>query len=612
MTSHAVGNMSLCTALLPLLLGCDQTASPPPAATRSDRTDVEARAPATGSAPASVDPTREIETMTASDAAAKSALFEAIEDQAIEKFVPEYGIAQRRCFLPEIMGGGVAVFDADGDDDLDIYLVNGHDDFPGALTSTTGVTNRLFKQRKNGTFTDATEPSGLGDPGYGMGAAVGDCDNDGDLDLFVTNFGTSRLYRNEGGGRYVDVSTSSGALVEGWATSAAFVDFDHDGWLDLYVCRYMRWNSAKICTDSAGVRNFCGPRDFPPESDVLLHNEGGGIFRDVSAASGITRARATGLGVVCDDFNGDGLTDIYVANDGYANQLWMNLGNGVFRDEALMRGSALNMSGVAEAGMGLIAADLDGDVDRDLYVTHLTNETNTFFRNLGDNRGFIDDTARSGLGAGTMPWTGFGVAAIDPDLDGWQDVIVANGKVFNAAPHKRCALEPPFNLLGEPNLFQRNLGGGRFQVSEEHVAALTDPVEISRGCATGDLDRDGDLDVVISQVGSPARLFRTRSPTGRNFLTIRAVDPALNRDAYGAIIELTAGGRKRSDTIQAATSYLSSKEPICCFGLGEASNVDALVVQWPGGQSESFDVPRINVTMTLVRGTGQPAGKSPQ
>ncbi|MCH7572182.1 MAG: VCBS repeat-containing protein, partial [Planctomycetes bacterium] len=327
-------------------------------------------------------------------------------------FIHETG-ATGELHLPEIMGGGCAMFDFDHDGDLDIYLITANDTLPEAGIADHPV-NRLYRQEADGRFTDVTAESGLGDGGYGMGVAIGDIDNDGHPDVYVTNYGPDRLYRNRGDGTFEDVTEAAGIDVDGWSCSAAFFDYDRDGFLDLYVTRYVDFDPRKRCSDAAGRPDYCSPKVFGPVADVLLHNNGDpGTpgFTDVSEQAGIASAAAAGLGVVCEDFNQDGWPDVYVANDLYANHLWINQGDGTFRDMAVIMGAAYNLHGQPEAGMGVVAADFHGHGQLVWFMTHLPTEINTLYRNLGGDVGFEDVTGSAGLGASSMEYTGFGTAA---------------------------------------------------------------------------------------------------------------------------------------------------------------------------------------------------------
>jgi len=517
-------------------------------------------------------------------------------------FVHETG-ATGGLHLPEILGSGAALFDFDGDGKLDLYLPNGNFslDPPGEHGRPV---NRLFRQEPDGTFTDATAAAGLGDPGYGLGVAIGDVDNDGDADVYLTNYGEDRLYRNRGDGTFEDATGPAGIRVAGFSTSAVFCDYDLDGWLDLYVARYVRYDPSQYCHNSAGQRDYCGPKAFNPAPDVLLHNNGNGTFGDVSRRAGLHGvAAAAGLGVVCQDLDDDGWPDFYVANDQYANHLWVNRGDGTFDERALLLGAAYNLEGREEAGMGVVAADLDSDLDLDLFVTNMGGETNTLYRNLGGGV-FEDATGGAGLAASSLPYTGFGVVAFDAELDGDLDLAVANGRVFRGPREPGATAERPWSFFAEPNLFYLNRGAGRFEAAAEVAAPFTRPVEVSRGLALGDVDDDGDLDLLLTQAQGPARLVRNVAPRSGHWLSLRAWDPRLNRDTIGARIVVSAGGRQRLGTVATGYSYLSSHDPRAHFGLGQARAVDRVDVVWPGGQRERFDVPGVDRAVVLRRGEG--------
>jgi hypothetical protein len=533
-----------------------------------------------------------------------------LEDRAAElgvQHVYATGKSSER-WLPEIMGGGVAVFDADGDGALDLYFTNGNDhlleDRDGG-----GSRNRFYRQVAGGGFVDATQASGLGDGRYGQGVAVGDVDNDGDLDVYVTNVGADQLYRNDGAGRFERVTEQAGIDVDGYSASATFCDYDRDGWLDLYVTRYVLFDPEVRCFDPAGRRDFCGPQSYRGAPDVLLRNEGEGRFTDVTLAAGLEGPGSTGLGVVCEDVNEDGWPDFLVANDGYANHLWLNQGDGRFVESAIRMGIAYDRSGDTEAGMGILAADFDGDLRLDVFMTHLRNETNTLYRGLGAGLGFDDATQGSGTGPTTMPFTGFGVAAMDLELDGDLDLIVANGRVSSHnVLHPSPAVDPPLNVLAESNLVLLGTGDGRFETGSKLECPPCQSGEISRGVATGDLDADGDLDVVVANIESPARIYLNQSRRAGRWLRVRAVDPRLRRDAIGARVTAVVGERRWLRTVTAGGSYLSASEPIAHFGLGLLEpGADAMVeVVWPDGLEESFAASCLDCVITLRRGEGDP------
>ncbi|MBX3374086.1 MAG: CRTAC1 family protein [Phycisphaeraceae bacterium] len=506
--------------------------------------------------------------------------------------------------MPEVMAGGVAAFDSDGDGLMDLYFVDGNDALPAGVLAGPR-TNRLFRQQPSGTFVDATAGSGLGCNGYGMGVALGDFDNDGHLDVFVSNFGPDRLFRNRGDGTFEDVSERMKMPQGGWSTSAAFLDFTRSGWLDLYICRYVELVAGKKCTRTRGAPDYCGPKEHPPASDILLRNEEGRTFTDISEIAGIATVRAAGLGVVCADFDDDGWIDIYVANDAYPNNLWRNRGDGTARDIAMRGGSALNVFGHAEAGMGVVAEDLDHSGTIDLFITHLMNETNTLYLNDG-RANFTDATSAVGLGASSMAWTGFGVAALDATLDGRLDLFIANGRVYRDSPVPGTTMPEPWLRYAEPNLYYRGLADGRFELLRDEVRELTLPVEVSRGAVAADLDGDGDLDLVVTSLEAPARLFRNDAPRSGRWLAVRAVDPALRRDAIGASILVHAGARRWRRTLSSACSYLSAQPPVAHFGLGSVEQVDRIEVWWPDGRREDFGPFLPDRSVVLERGSGHP------
>ncbi len=504
--------------------------------------------------------------------------------------------------LPEIMGSGAALFDADGDGRLDAYLINSAFSFGGEPETTPR--NQLFLQQEDGTFRDATEASGLGDPGYGMGVAIGDIDNDGHDDVYLSNLGADRLYRNRGDGTFEDHTAAAGVATSGWSTSASFLDFDRDGDLDLYVTHYVSYDPSVRCFDSAGRHEYCGPTAFPGESDVLLRNEGNGTFTDVSTSAGIAAVAHAGLGVVCEDFDGDGWIDVYVANDADPNQLWINQGDGTFRDDALVLGASINAMGAAEAGMGVVAADFDNDLDFDLFMTHLEDESNTLYRNLGPDLGFDDVTASSGLATESRPFTGFGTAAFDAELDGDLDLVVANGRVLRSTLLE-TPVPAPWNDYAEPNLFFLGDGSGTFEPAPVAGGPLTGTVEITRGIALGDIDRDGDLDLLLSNTQGPARLYLNEAPRAGHWLQVEAIDPELRRTALGARIEVRAGGRVRARSLTSGFSYLSSSEAVAHFGLGEAEAVEGIDVLWPDGTRERFPGAAADQRIRLEKGRGE-------
>ena len=509
---------------------------------------------------------------------------------------------RERYLLPEIMGGGAALFDMDGDGDLDAYLVqSGSIDEP----SKKGEGNRLFRNRGDGVFDDVTAGSGGQAPGYGMGVAAGDYDNDGDVDLYVTNLGSNVLLQNDGAGHFTDVTAAAGVAGGGWSTSAAFLDHDGDGDLDLFVVRYIDWSAAseRQCFSLTGVPDYCSPRNYDaPTHDLLFRNQGDGTFADVTAAAGLRSAAGNGLGVVVADFDDDRRPDVVVANDGTPNHLWMNAGGGRFEERGLMSGVALDQDGRAKAGMGVHAADVDGDADEDLLIVNLDGESDSFFRN--ERSYFVDDTASVGLRTISRPLTRFGLGLVDFDNDGLLDIYEANGRV--GLQSERHSNDP----YAEPNVLLRGVAGGRF----ESIAngGLRDPlVATSRAAAFGDVDNDGGIDVLIANRDAAPHLLRNVVPRRGHWLSARVLDEH-GRDAFGAEVTVTAASRAVRRTVRAAYSYMSSNDPRVHVGLGAATRVESVEVRWPGSPAlETFGPFEADRVVTIRRGSGRPGVRRP-
>jgi hypothetical protein len=529
-----------------------------------------------------------------------SALRDATDSSGID-FVHETG-PLGTYFMPEVIGSGCALLDYDGDGDLDAYLVNGAPQ-PGVAPQGTWPHDRLYRQEPDGRFVDVTGESGLEESGFGMGVAVGDIDNDDDLDLYVTNYGSNRLFRNRGHGSFEDVTDLAGVGDPGWSTSAAFFDYDRDGWLDLYVANYLRYDPSSPCADATGTPEYCGPDHYQGESDRLYHNEGDGTFTDVSEESGIGRLARAGLGVVVADLNEDDLLDVYVAEDRHPNTLWVNQGDGTFRDDATLMGAAFNSAGSVEASMGVVCDDLTGDARFDLFLTHLDGESNTAYRNVGPSA-FADDTAGMGLLAPSIPYTGFGVVAIDLEHDGDLDLATVNGRVFRGELDPRAEVGPYWNPYAQRAQLFVNTGDGHFSEDVESAPDFTGVPRMGRGLAMGDVDRDGDLDLLATYVNDRARLFLNAHPDPGSWLLVRARDPALRRDAFGARVTVRAGDRQLVRSIHPSFSYLSSSDCRAHFGLGAARAYDGIEVVWPDGTRETFPGGPVDRELTLVRGAG--------
>ncbi len=505
-----------------------------------------------------------------------------------------------RYLLPEIMGSGAALFDADGDGDLDAYLVQGAELEPGAAATGSSARDRLFLNQFEETgelrFVDVTAESGIDSTGYGMGIAAADYDGDGRTDLYVTNFGPNRLWRNLGGGRFEDATQAAGADDPRWSVPAVFFDYDRDGALDLFVANYVDFNlgSHTLCTFGSGEPDYCSPKTYRAEPDRLLRNLGNGRFAQATDRAGMAKEFGNGLGAVPADFDLDGRLDLYVANDGTPNQLWMNRG-GRFENRALFAGSAVNGRGEAEAGMGVAAGDLDGDSDEDLYVTHITGETSTLYLNDGGGL-FTDAGMVAGLDTPSLAMTGFGAGWFDFDNDGDLDLLAVNGAVRRLdraraggeAAARTAAATDHERRFGQPNQLFRNLGDGRF----EDATALGGPsfaaYEVSRGAAFGDVDNDGDTDVLISNNNGPVRLLLNVVGRDGGWIGLRLVTEDGKRDALGSLVHVALDdGRMIVRRVRAQWSYASSSDPRVLVGLG-AAGIEDVRVTWLGGREESF------------------------
>jgi hypothetical protein len=520
--------------------------------------------------------------------------FEEIAERAGIDFVHHSGHESRH-YLPEIMGGGAALFDMDNDGFLDLYLVQSGNLFD----QSAGSGNRLYRNRGNGTFEDVTQRSGAGIRGYGMGVTAGDFDNDGYTDLYITNFGHNVLLKNDGHGHFIDVTAKAGVSSSGWSTSAAFVDYDGDGALDLFVAHYLNWRpSAEVeCFSLTGVPDYCSPASYDlPSAATLYHNNGDGTFTDVSARSGLLTAVGNGLGVVAGDFDGDGRIDLLVANDRTPNHLWLNQGGGRFREAALTMGCALDQDGVAKSGMGVDAVDADDDGDLDLLVVNLDGESDSFFRNQG--KFFVDDTVSVGLRTPSRPFTRFGMALHDFDNDGYLDLYEANGRVGRQS--ELYSADP----YAEPSLLFRGFAGPRFEEVMPRGGTRSLLVASSRAAAFGDIDNDGGIDVVVVNRDSrPFLLHNVVKPRG-HWVMFRVLDEH-RRDALGAEVTMTVGSRTVRRDVRAAYSYLASNDPRVHVGLGQEALVRNVTVRWPDGARERFgDMPADRIAV-LRRGSGQ-------
>jgi hypothetical protein len=520
-------------------------------------------------------------------------------------------------YYPEILGSGVALFDYDNDGDLDVLLIQGNMLGPGKNLSQAifppqlplrarlyrNDSTRLPDGSRRLKFTDVTEQSRLNACGYGMGVAAADFNNDGWVDLYITNFGHNQMWRNNGDGTFTDVTRESGTDVPGLSSSAAFVDYDRDGWLDLFVCNYLdfRFTNVKQCLSSTGAPDYCGPLSFNPLPNRLFRNRRDGTFEDVTVRAGIAGESNAALGVVCADFNGDGWPDIYVANDQRPNQLWINQKNGTFKNDAMLAGCALDRNGSPQSSMGVAAGDILGKGSEDLIVTNLSGEYADLFAN--DGKGWFDDSSfQSGLALATRQYTGFGAGLLDFDNDGKLDILIVNGAVKTIEDQARNGKPYP---LGQANLLLHNMGNGHFENVSSRAGAAFSQLQVGRGAAFGDIDNDGDIDVVVVNNSGPARLFVNNVGHRAPWIGLRMVGKEFRRDMLGTRVGVF---RKDAPTlwrrVQSDGSYCSSSDPRVLFGLGESSAVTKIQAQWISGRIEEWTNLPLRRYTTLREGSG--------
>ena len=539
---------------------------------------------------------------------ARIAWFEEVAEQVGIDFIHQSGHDGQRYLLPESAAGGVALFDMDSDGDLDIYLIQG-----------AGGGNRLFENRgadgpEGLRFVDVTAQARAGDTGYGVGVTSGDYDGDGDPDLYITNVGANVLLRNdrrdEGDVVFSDVSVEAGVADSSFGTGAAFFDFDRDGDLDLYLVNYVVWSEGveRDCRNRLSERDYCDPNEYgAPAPDRLFRNEGpdgSGVvrFRDVSREAGIQTAWGNGLGVVVADFNNDTLPDVFVANDRNPDHLWLNRSapdGARFVEQAVLLGCAVDEDGVAKAGMGVDAVDVDDDGDLDLLVGNFKDESDSLFRNEGDY--LVDVTAGFGLKTASRPFTRFGLALVDFDNDGWLDLFEATGRV--ARQERRYTADP----YAEPNLVFRGVprasGGQRFELLANPGGDIELPIASARAAAFGDIDNDGGMDVVIVNRDGPAHLLHNLRTANGNWISFRPVTAA-GADAFESTVSIEVHGRRMSRPIRTAHSYLAASDPRAHFGLGSADAVSTVEVRWPDGEVEEFGSLEVGRVWELRQGAG--------
>lgn len=515
------------------------------------------------------------------------------------RFVHDDGSRGNR-YLTETIASGLGLIDFDNDGDLDIYLLNGAS-IESLKRAERSPRNALYRNEGKGRFTDITKNSGaVGDSGYAMGCAVADFDNDGDEDIYVTNFGPNCLLRNDGNGIFTEVAQQAGIADPAFSAGCSFLDFDRDGHLDIYVGNYLQFDPASVTPcKHANVPVYCDPRSYPPKADRLYRNNGDGTFTDVSDASGISQKVSYGMGTVCSDFDGDGWTDIFVGNDIQGNFLWRNLGNGVFQEIGLLAGVAYDEFGDEQGTMGANVGDFDGDGQFDLIVTTYQDQSNTLYRNLGNNL-FQDATIATGAGIGSIPLVTWGCGFADFDNDGRRELFIAAG-------HLQDTVEQ-FN--GSSTYKQRNLllqwKSGRFSDVGDQAGEALQVIESSRGSVFGDLDNDGDLDIVVQNARARPTVMMNETVNDNHWTLLKLVGTKSNRSAVGAIARLSAGDLTLVDEVRAGRGYQSADDLRLHFGLGRREKIDLLEIRWPSGKKETWKNLPTNRVLVLTEGTSEP------
>jgi hypothetical protein len=506
-------------------------------------------------------------------------------------------------FIVEVNGNGAALFDYDNDGDLDALIVNGST-LEQLRQNGGDPLLALYRNDGTGRFADVTADSGMRTRGWGMGACVADVDNDGNDDVYITALGPNVLYRNKGDGAFSDVTAQAGVGDTRWGTNCAFGDYDRDGDVDLYVANFLsfdekvvpRRGGANSKCQFMGVDVICGPRGLPGEADVLYRNNGDGTFTDVTESAGISDPGHYGFGVIFSDLDNDGWPDIFVANDSTPNLLFHNQGDGTFEEIGLFAGVALSQDARQQAGMGLDAADYDGDGDLDLFLTHFAQDYNTLYQNEGDMF-FTDASHGAGLAETSIPYLGWGTSFMDADNDGLVDLFIANGHVY-----------PGIEALGQGAKFRqrkqlyRNIGGGRFQEMTEAVGGALLIEKSARGSAVGDYDNDGDLDVLVINLDEPPTLLRNQTVNDNHWISLRLLGTESNRSGIGTVVEVVAGDSRQFAEVRSGGSYLSHNDMRLHFGLGDAAELEQIEVRWPSGLRQRFEGVAADQLLTIVEG----------
>ncbi|HLZ91247.1 MAG TPA: CRTAC1 family protein [Candidatus Acidoferrum sp.] len=533
--------------------------------------------------------------------AASTVTFRDVTQQSGIRFVHNNGAFGKK-FLPETLGPGVAFIDYDNDGWPDIFLVNGMD-WPGHAQRHT--TPKLYHNNHDGTFSDVTHKAGLDVEMYGMGVAVGDYDNDGFDDLFVTAFGQSRLFHNNGNGTFTDVTQKAGLSgPRELSTSAAWVDYDKDGRLDLVVANYVQWTEQTdlYCTLDGKSKSYCTPESYKGTAVRLWHNRGDGTFEEVSQKAGLGEPTSKTMGIAVLDYDDDGWPDLLLSNDTQPNKLYRNDGNGTFSEKGVIAGIAFSEDGVARAGMGVDAADYDHSGRPSLMITNFSNQMLSLYHNEGKGL-FVDDAPQSAIGRATLLTLGFGCFFFDYDLDGWTDIFIANGHIDPDIQKVQANVK----YAMPPHLF-RNLGKGKFEEVTNSMGAAFIAPRVGRGAAYADINNDGRLDLLLATNGGPAYLFRNQAQAGsaaNRSLRLKLVGTKSNKDGIGAVVRLSSGGETQTQMLRSGSSYLSSSELILTFGLAQHDKADAIEIRWPSGQVDRLSNVTVGQTVTVTEGKGQ-------
>jgi hypothetical protein len=538
--------------------------------------------------------------------AASAVTFRDVTQQSGIHFVHNNGAFGKK-FLPETLGPGVAFIDYDNDGWPDIFLVNGMD-WPGHTQKHT--TPKLYHNNRDGTFTDVTHKAGLDVEMYGMGVAVGDYDNDGFDDLYVTALGQSRLFHNNHNGTFTDVTQKAGLSgARELSTSAAWVDYDKDGRLDLVVGNYVQWTPEAdlYCTLDGKSKSYCTPESYKGTAARLWHNRGDGTFEDVTQKAGLGEPTSKTMGIAVLDYDNDGWPDLLFSNDTQPNKLYRNNGNGTFSEKGVIAGIAFSEDGVARAGMGVDAADYDHSGYPSVMITNFSNQMLSLYHNEGKGL-FVDEAPQSAIGRATLLTLGFGCFFFDYDLDGWPDIFIANGHIDPEIQKVQANVK----YAMPPHLF-RNLGKGRFEEVTNSMGPTFIAPRVGRGAAYADVSNQGRLDLLLATNGGPTYLFRNEpraGSTANRSVRLKLVGTKSNRDGIGAVVRLSAGGDTQTQMLRSGSSYLSSSELVLTFGVAQHDKADAIDIRWPSGQVDRFGSIAAGQTVTITEGKGQTSARS--